>query len=243
MPLPAQKLHLVEADIKPNGPTRSVNTRTIVDSITAAIIEHRLMPGTKLGEQRLADLFHVSRTIVRQALNQLARDGLVRLEAARGAFVATPSVREAHEVFELRIMLETAMVRRLARGITDAQISTLRAHLQAERKAVSSHDVSGRTRLLADFHIVLANALGNEVLSQSLRDLLTRSSLISLMYQTTHAAVHSSDEHVKIVDALERRDGRAAARLIEQHIRHVERNLKLEPRSNDLTEALNTQTQ
>ena len=73
------------------------------------------MPGTKLSEQKLADIFGVSRTLVRQALNQLSRDRLVTLERARGAFVAMPSIEEAHEVFEVRQMLEATMVRRLAR--------------------------------------------------------------------------------------------------------------------------------
>ena len=68
------------------------STQRIVDSITAAIVERRLMPGTKLSEQKIADIFKVSRTLVRQALNQLSRDRLVVLEPARGAFVATPSV-------------------------------------------------------------------------------------------------------------------------------------------------------
>lgn len=196
------------------------------------------MPGAKLAEQKLADLFNVSRTIVRQALNQLSRDGLVTLQSARGAFVATPGVREAREVFEVRIMLETAMIRALSRAITPAQIQALRTHLAAEQQALANPDVAGRTRLLADFHVVLANTLGNAVLADQLRELLSRSSLIMLMYQSKLAASHSSDEHVGIVDALEQGDGRKAARLMEQHIRHVEKNLQLEPRSGDLAQAL-----
>src|SRR5258706_6480488 len=94
-------------------------TRRIVDSITAAIVERRLMPGTKLAEQKIADIFEVSRTLVRQALNQLSRDRLVTLEPARGAFVAQPSVAEAQQVFEVRKMLESAMVRQLCPTITD----------------------------------------------------------------------------------------------------------------------------
>ena len=67
-------------------------TQRIVESISTAIIERRLMPGTKLAEQKIADIFQVSRTLVRQALNQLSRDRLVTLEPARGAHVAMPSV-------------------------------------------------------------------------------------------------------------------------------------------------------
>ena len=213
-------------------------TQRIVESITEAIVARRLMPGTKLAEQKIADIFKVSRTLVRQALNQLSRDRLVTLEAARGAFVAMPSVDEAHQVFELRQMIEAAMVKRLCSVVTDAQVAELRAHLAAEQAAISRTDVPGRTRLLADFHIVLARMLGNQVLAQLLGDLLSRSSLISLMYQSTHSAEASLAEHVAIVDALERRDSRAAVRLTEDHLDHVESNLRLDPRSPDLAQIL-----
>ena len=96
----------------------------------------------------------------------------------------------------------------------------------------------GRTRLLADFHVVLARLQGNEVLAQLLADLLSRSSLISLMYQSAHSAEHSQSEHEAIVDALARRDARAAVRLMEQHLHSVERNLRLDPRTPDLAAAL-----
>lgn len=213
-------------------------TQRIVDSITEAVVARRLMPGTKLAEQRIADIFKVSRTLVRQALNQLSRDRLVTLEPARGAFVAMPSVEEARQVFELRQMIEGAMARRLCATITERQISELRSHLKAEQAAVARTDVAGRTHLLADFHVVLARMMGNQVLAQMLGDLLSRSSLIALMYQSTHSAEASAAEHVAIVDALEQRDTRAAVRLTESHLGHVERNLRLDPRSVDLSQVL-----
>jgi DNA-binding GntR family transcriptional regulator len=240
--MPRSRATLKVISPRPRPPAEDVPstgvTQRIVESITGAIVERRLMPGTKLAEQKLADIFKVSRTLVRQALNQLSRDRLVTLEPARGAFVAMPSVDEARQVFELRQMLEGAMVRRLCKVITDAQVAELRAHLQAEQAAVSRTDVPGRTRLLADFHVVLARMLGNEVLAQLLADLLSRSSLISLMYQSSHSAEASYAEHVAIVDALQRRDARAAVRLSEEHLQHVERNLRLDPRNPDLAEIL-----
>jgi len=218
--------------------TAAGTTQRIVESVTAAIVERRLMPGTKLAEQKIADLFKVSRTIVRQALNQLARDRLVTLTPARGACVATPSVEEAHQVFELRTMLEASLVKALCERITDAQVQQLREHLRHEREAVARTDVPGRTRLLADFHVVLARLHGNEVLAQLLADLLNRSSLIALMYQSAHSAEASQQEHEQIVDALARRDARAAVRLMDRHLHSVERNLRLDPRTPDLAAAL-----
>ena len=225
---------------KPTPPksTPAGATQRIVESITSAIVERRLMPGTKLAEQKIADIFQVSRTLVRQALNQLSRDRLVTLEPARGAFVAMPSVDEARQVFEVRAMLEAAMARQLCERITDRQIGELRDHLRDEAAAINRTDVSGRTRLLADFHVLLARLLGNVVLAQVLADLLSRSSLIALMYQSSHSAEHSQQEHVQIVDALERRDAGAAARLMAQHIASVERNLRLDPHTTDLSAAL-----
>lgn len=240
---PATKLHVIRpvkaAAARAAEPAAGDNlTQRIADSITSAIVERRLMPGTKLAEQKIADVFKVSRTLVRQALMQLSRDHLITLEPARGARVAEPGVEEAKQVFETRNMLEAAMIKRAATQLSDAQIAELRAHLKAESAALQRTDVSGRTRLLADFHVVIARMLGNEVLAGLLGDLVSRCSLIALMYQSAHSAEHSFDEHVAIVDALQRRDARAAVRLMESHLHNVERNLRLDPRAPDLGSVL-----
>ena len=245
MPTPSRELHLIRPAAPPHArkprsrpiateAAPATGTERIVDAITTAIVERRLMPGTKLAEQKIADIFKVSRTLVRHALIQLARDRLVTLAPARGARVAEPSAEEARQVFEVRKMLEAAMVKRLCATIASAQVAELRAHLKSEQSALARTDVSGRTRLLADFHVVLARMLGNEALAQLLADLLSRCSLIALMVQSAHSAEHSFDEHVAIVDALERRDARAATKLMEDHLHHVERHLHLDPRVRDL---------
>jgi DNA-binding transcriptional regulator YhcF (GntR family) len=147
---PAASLRLVEpeAALPPDGAASASTTDQIAEAITLAIVERRLMPGTKLVEQQIADVFSVSRTVVRQALNRLSRDRLVTLEPARGAFVATPSVEEARQVFEVRRLVEGGMVRRLAAVITEAQAAQLHAHLAQERQALARSDVSGRTAAL-----------------------------------------------------------------------------------------------
>ena len=89
----------------------STNTQTIVTSITRAIVEQRLPPGTKLAEQKLADQYGVSRTLVRQALFQLSQRHLVGMEPARGAFLAAPSVQEALQVFAVRRMVGVGVAR------------------------------------------------------------------------------------------------------------------------------------
>jgi DNA-binding GntR family transcriptional regulator len=200
----------------------SSTTHFIVEALTRAIVEHRLQPGTKLAEQKLADHFGVSRTLVRQALFQLTQNRLIRMEPARGAFVAAPTVEEARQVFAVRRMLEAEMTRGFVREITPAKVRALREHIAAEKAA---EDTADRNELLGDFHVRMAELTGNAVLAQILRDLVSRSSLISLMYQREGAARHSQEEHVEIVKALVAKDEARAVRLMQEHLLHVEESL------------------
>ena len=218
----------------------STATKTIVDALTKAIVEHRLHPGTKLAEQKLADHFSVSRTLVRQALFQLAQKRLIRMEPARGAFVATPSSDEARQVFAVRRMLELEMTRNFVRHVTPAQIKALKEHVAEERAAVNRGDVSTRTDLLGDFHVRMAELSGNVVLAQILSELISRCALITLMYQSSNAAEHSADEHAEILKAIVAKDEKLAVKLMDEHLIHVEEGLALDRKvpSNDIAMAL-----
>jgi DNA-binding GntR family transcriptional regulator len=201
------------------------STHVIVSALTKAIVEHRLMPGSKLAEQKLATHFGVSRTLVRQALFQLSQNRLIRMEPARGAFVAAPSADEAKQVFSVRRMLEVQMTREFVRDITPTKIRALKAHIKQEKEAVAQEDVRGRTELLGDFHVRIAELMGNPVLAQMLGDLISRCALITLMYQSHTAAQHSADEHDAIVEAMVQKDADLAARLMEEHLIFVEQSL------------------
>lgn len=215
-------------------------TRTIVDALTRAIVEHRLQPGTKLAEQKLADHFGVSRTLVRQALFQLVQKHLVKMEPARGAFVAAPTVEEARQVFQVRRLLEAEMVREFLRNGTPAKLKALREHIAQEKAAMAAEDASERQQLLGDFHVRMAELTGNGVLAQILRDLVSRSSLITLMYQRDSFAAHSQEEHVELVKALAAKDEKRAVKLMDEHLRHVEESLAFDRAlpTNDIALAL-----
>ena len=218
----------------------STATRSIVDALTKAIVEHRLHPGTKLAEQKLADHFGVSRTLIRQALFQLVQKRLIRMEPARGAFVATPSSDEARQVFAVRRMIEIEMTRSFVRNVTPAQIKALKDHVAEEKAAVSRGDVAGRTDLLGDFHVRMAELMGNDVLAQMLGELISRCALITLMYQSTTAAEHSAEEHAEILKAIVAKDEKLAVKLMDEHLRNVEEGLALDRKvpSNDIAMAL-----
>jgi DNA-binding GntR family transcriptional regulator len=218
----------------------SSTTHAIVEALTQAIVEHRLRPGTKLAEQKLADHFGVSRTLVRQALFQLSQNSLVRLEPARGAFVAAPSVAEARQVFAVRRMLEAEMARAFVREATPARIKALKAHVAREKTALAGTDVSSRNELLGDFHVRMAELMGNDVLAQLLNELVCRCAVITLMYQSDSAAAHSHEEHGEIVRALASGDPDKAAQLMSEHLTNVEQSLWFDRKvpTSDLAAAL-----
>ena len=215
-------------------------TSHIVESLTRAIVDHKLQPGTKLAEQKLADHFGVSRTLVRQALFQLSQNRLIKLEPARGAFVAAPSADEARQVFAVRRMLEAEMTRAFVREVTPAKIRALKDHVAQEKAAVQKNDAASRTELLGDFHVRMAELMGNEVLAQMLGELISRCALITLMYQSRSEAEHSNDEHAEIVKALAARDEERAVRLMNEHLLHVEESLAFDRTvpTNDIAAAL-----
>ena len=90
----------------------------VYQEILHAILEQRLAPGTKLGEELLSNIFDVSRPVVRRALNRLTHDNVVEMRPHRGAFIASPTVDQARQVFEARRVVEEAVVRTCVRSAT-----------------------------------------------------------------------------------------------------------------------------
>ena len=121
-----------------------------------------------------------------------------------------------------------------------AKIKALKEHVAQEKLAVQREDASGRTELLGDFHVRIAELMGNDVLAQLLSQLISRCALITLMYQTSRAAEHSNDEHVEIVKALAAKDEELSVRLMNEHLMHVEENLTFDRKipTNDISMAL-----
>ncbi len=221
--------------------TPALDGEAIHARIAEAIAAHRLPPGTKLGEEALGEIFGVSRTKIRQALFQLAGDKLVTLIPGRGAFVAQPSVREAREVFEARRVIEAAIVARYLEVANDNDIDALADHITLEKQAVTGGSAQSRNRLLGDFHEVIAKTAGNAVLTEILSELVARTSLITLFYQSTRGAADSLGEHRQLLEAIRQRNMEAAVRLMHQHLSNVERGLVLReeaPAGADLRSAL-----
>jgi DNA-binding GntR family transcriptional regulator len=212
-----------------SGPVTEAPDRSseIADTIVRAIVEQRLAPGTRLGEDDLGATFGVSRTIVRAALRMLARDQVVTIRPNRGATVASPSVEEARQVFHARRVVEAALIRDAAAACSDADMAVLKAHLAAEGEALARGDRSCAIRLSGDFHLRIAALSRQDVLIGFLRDLISRSALVIALYGTTRASSCGTREHEALLEALSRRDADTAVALMTAHLEHVEHDLDL----------------
>jgi DNA-binding GntR family transcriptional regulator len=190
----------------------------IADRIVDAILAGTLSSGTRLGEQSLADLFGVSRTLVREALARLSARGMVEVNARRGWFVVQPSREEADEAFHARVTIETGLLHSLDAAPSRTVIRRLKQHVGAERAAIKAGEPGARSYLLGDFHVCLAECLGNPLLAEILRDLTARTTLIATLFQSNHDAAQSCADHARIVAALEAGDLALARRLVRDHI-------------------------
>lgn len=227
------------------APARAASKSDIYERIYEAVVEHRLMPGTKLSEERVAELFDVSRTQVRGVLQRLAVEQLVTLIPNRGAFVTTPTAEEAQDVLEARRTLEPAIVARLIdrlrAGKGGTAVRQLRALVRQERLAHAKGDRRAAVRLSGEFHVQLAQLSGSGTMSRMMRELTPLTCLAILTFEAPTGAACPNDEHSLLIDAIERGDTPAAMALMEEHLHHIERSLQLHDRptsDTDLADAL-----
>jgi DNA-binding GntR family transcriptional regulator len=193
--------------------------------VLTAIVEHRLPPGTKLGEERLAKVFGVSRTQIRQVLERLSHDSIITVLPNRGAFVSSPSVEEAREVFAARRLIEQDLIRQATRAAQRADIHRLRNHVSQESAARSANDKRAIIRLSGEFHQLIAEIAGNRFLAKTMRELETLTCLVIILYDAPNVPACPYHEHSDLVDAIEARDGERAAALMVEHLGHVEASL------------------
>jgi DNA-binding GntR family transcriptional regulator len=208
--------------------TAAPSEAAIYERILGAIFEHRLPPGIKLGEDRLAAIFGVSRARIRCVLPRLAHEGVVRLEPNRGAFVAQPSIAEARDVFEARRLIEPLIVERVVqRGDLRPVLVRLRQNVTAERRARAASDTRAIVRLSGQFHILLAEMAGNALLAKTMRELASLTCLIIALYDKPSVPSCLGEEHAGLIEALGAGDAQRAMKLMVHHLNHVEQNLAL----------------
>ncbi len=205
----------------------------IYERMVESILNHRLPPGTKLIEDRLATAFGVSRTRIRPVLVRLANEQIVTLTMNRGATVAQPTEAEAKEVFEVRRLIEPTLIASFIEKAGEQDIEILSQCIAQEEEARSAGDMRRAIRLSGDFHLHIAQASQHQTLGRILRELVSRTSLILMTYGrnvTPHSDGCGCQEHRALLNAIRLCDAGAAAGLMQAHLAQLESQLQFTQR-------------
>lgn len=217
------------------GKVAALSDDDIYERMISAVLDHRLPPGTKLIEDRLAEAFGVSRTRIRPVLVRLANEQVVTLTPNRGATIAKPTEQEAREVFEVRRLIEPTLVERFVAHATAKDIDHLTQCIREEEAARAGGEMQRAIRLSGDFHLLIADRAAHDTLGRILRKLVSRTSLILMTYSTPHtlarddATACGCEEHLALLAAIRLRDAREAARLMREHLTRLESGLRFAP--------------
>jgi DNA-binding GntR family transcriptional regulator len=199
----------------------------IYGKIHAAIVERRIMPGVRLVEDQLAEVFGVSRMRIRAVLQSLARDKVVTLHRNRGAVVAYPSVREAKEVFAARRLIEVALAPDIIAKADAKAVQRLKMHVKREKQGESKPNRAVELKTSHDFHTLLAEVTGNRVVVEFLRELMTQSLLITAIYEKPDVTSCSHQAHAQLIRFIERGDAEGLAKAMRKHLDEIEADLVL----------------
>ena len=205
----------------------AVGERDIAERIVAAVMDHRLSAGAKLSEIALCEAFDTTRARVRRALLVLSERGIVALHSNRGAFIASPSREDARDIFHARVVIEPPIMRVAVQTLRETQIEQLATYIVSEHAAERAGNRREMIRLSGLFHVKLASFAGNPVLVRIVEDLVAKSSLIIGLFGDSRQESCSHEEHERLLDAIRRRDAKAAPGMMAEHLEAIERSLKL----------------
>ena len=185
------------------------------------ILSQRLAPGTKLNEVELTQLFSVSRTLIRQALQRLQLEQVVEIHKNRGAFVTAPSPEVAEQILFARHTIELAVVKLACRSCKTTDVLKLQYMIDLEQSAINQGDMATALRRSGEFHLQLAIVAGNQPFVHALRGLISQTSLIITMYNHGGGNACARDEHSQLLEAVRQGDEEQSQKLMAHHLGHI----------------------
>ncbi|OPY58687.1 MAG: putative HTH-type transcriptional regulator YdfH [Pelotomaculum sp. PtaU1.Bin035] len=198
----------------------------VFESLREAIILGRLIPGERLMEVQLAEEMGVSRTPVREAIRKLELEGFVAMVPRKGAYVASITMKDIVDVFEVRAALEGMAAGLAAERITEEEMDQLERSLVHIVESNSGDDIDAVVQWDTTFHGLIYQSSRNQRLVQiitHLQEQIQRFRMTSLSQPgRTKGAL---DEHKKIVEAISDRNVELAQSLAREHIENAEQSL------------------
>jgi DNA-binding GntR family transcriptional regulator len=191
---------------------------SVLDTLRRAILGGVLEAGTPLVQSELSARLGVSKTPIREAIRDLAAEGLIDFDSYRSSVVHTPTIDEAREIYSLRLVLEPIAVRKATANITDRSIA------EAERLAKEmrrTKDLGDWLQLNHDFHYVLTEPADSPRLMSIIETLRNAAGIqIAWSFKARGSLMESAnDDHDRIVDAFRRRDVDGAIEATEHHLK------------------------
>ena len=194
----------------------------VAESLRAALVSGRMVPGTTYSIPALAEQFGVSATPVREAMLDLVNEGIVAPVPNKGFRVVELTDEELDQVTELRRLLEVPTVRDLAGAIGTTEIKQLRGLAAAVHDAAQRGDIVAYVESDRELHLALLAEAGNPRLVEMVGRLRDQSRLYGLEQLAADGIlVDSAAEHMRLIDALESGDRRAAEKVMAHHLDHV----------------------
>lgn len=218
-----------------NGQAMTLNTLEFsrmgdlaYQALRDAVLSGEMKPGARLNQDELAKRLGVSRAPIRDALNRLEAEGLVKtLSRAGGVVVAEISEQEMVDIYELRTILDSASTRLACERMRDDDVTRLRGIVEETERVTQAKDLNAIVQAHADFHYLIYAACGNAELARVARNLWDRSYRFRVMALSSEEnARRGLAQHKAILEAMEARDPERAAALAEDHNRASIRHLR-----------------
>jgi DNA-binding GntR family transcriptional regulator len=199
-------------------------------SIKEYILDGHLDADARLTEEFLSGQLGISKSPIREALNRLETEGLIRIEPRRGAYLRSYSAKEGDELYDFREALEVHVIR--TAKISSTLIADLKASIEQQRSCLQQRDTGGYIQEDLSFHARLAESTGNALL---LKELGRLQNIIWLFRRNRYDVLSSAapDGHLAIVTALEQGDRDGAQHAMRQHISRVRETLVEEMRASE----------
>jgi DNA-binding GntR family transcriptional regulator len=195
-----------------------------------AIIDQRLLPGTKLTELGLMEALGVGRRMVAQALARLAWEKLIVIVVNRGAYVAAPDADEARDIFTARIAIEAGVTESVAQRRQPDAIAALQANIDEEAAMRREGATREAIRLSGGFHLVMAQHSGSAILAEQVRLLVARTSLVIGLFENEAGLSCWHDHHQDLVDHCREGCVDEAVAVMKSHIKELENGIALDRR-------------
>lgn len=200
------------------------------EHLFSAIVDQRLLPGTKLTEIALVEAFGIGRRAVAIALQRLTWEKLVVFFPKRGAYVAAPDAAEAREVFAARMAIEASTTEAVAKAADPKAIARLHANIDQEKKLRAQGHVREAIHLSGGFHVLMAELSGNSILAEQVRLLVGRTSLIVNLFDNQIGMSGWHDHHDELIRHCAKGNAEKAVALMRLHIAELQDALALDRR-------------